>query len=421
MKVLILSQYYWPESFRINDVATSLRDAGCDVTVLTGQPNYPDGKTFAGYRAWSVRRETHERIPIHRVPLAPRGQAGAGQLVVNYLSFLFAASVIGPWSLRRQRFDVIFVYGVSPILNAFAALAIRRSTGGAVVTWVQDLWPQALRVTGHVRSPRLLSAVEAIVRWLYRHNDLLLVQSQGFVPIVAAMAGSTPVEYHPNPGEQAFLAPAAESPALTLPSGFNVVFAGNLGTVQALDTVIAAAALLRDEPSIRFVLIGSGSQGDWLKREVTRLGLTNVLMPGRFEPQAMPSILSQASALLVSLTQDPALGQTVPSKIQAYLATGRPVIASLNGEGARVVRQAGAGPVCPAEDAGALAEAIRTLHALPPQERDRLGRAGRDYYLKHFEPGMLAERLVQRFAALVATTHGAAQPARVNLAESDHG
>jgi glycosyltransferase involved in cell wall biosynthesis len=421
MKILILSQYYWPESFRINDVAASLRDVGCEVTVLTGQPNYPDGQTFSGYRAWSIRREVHEKIPIHRVPLAPRGRASAGRLVANYLSFLTTASLIGPWLLRHQRFDVVFVYGVSPILKIFAALAVRRRTGGVLVTWVQDLWPQSLQVTGHVRSPRVLGAVAAVVRWLYRRNDLILVQSQGFVPIVAAMAGSTPVEYHPNPGEQAFMAPPGTTAALELQPGFNVVFAGNLGTVQALDTVLAAAGLLREEPDVRFVLIGSGSHGEWLEREVRRLGLTNVQLPGRFAPQDMPSILAQASALLVSLTRDTTLSQTVPSKIQAYLASGRPMIASLDGEGARVVKEACAGPVCPAEDAPALANAVRALHALSPEERAGLGRAGRSYYLKHFEPGMLAGRLVQRLAALIASNDGTGEPAGINALESDNG
>ena len=406
MRVLVLSQYYWPESFRINEVARSLREAGCEVTVLTGQPNYPDGQIFTGYSAWSVGCEEHEGIRIHRVPLAPRGAASAWKLIANYLSFMFAASLIGPWLLRGQRFDVVFVYGVSPILKVFPALVTRRFTGGALVTWVQDLWPQSLQVTGFVRSPRVLAIVASLVGWLYRQNDLLLVQSQGFIPLVAAMSGNTPVEYHPNPGDQAFPAESEGQAALILQPGFNVVFAGNLGTVQALDTVLAAAQLLSDDPVVRFVLIGSGSRGEWLRQEVQRLSLTNVQIPGRFVSEAMPAILAQASALLVSLTGNSTLSQTVPSKVQAYLASGRPIIASLDGEGARVVEEAGAGVVCPAEDAGALAAAVRRLSALPAQERALMGQAGRSYYLNHFEPGMLASRLVQRFATLMASRNG---------------
>lgn len=400
MKILIVSQYFWPETFRINEVAASLLEAGCEVSVLTGQPNYPDGQVFPGHRWWHSGRESHQGLAIHRVPLLPRGRAGALGLIANYLSFIVAGSLLGPWQLRGKRFDVVFVYGVSPILQVFPALVIRAFSGGALVTWVQDLWPKSLEVTGFVRNRRVLGAVAAVVGWLYRRNDLVLVQSHGFVPSVTEMSGGTPVEYHPNPGELAFTEAPQGEPALSLPPGFNVVFAGNLGTVQALETVIEAACLLRDQPEVRIVLVGSGSRGDWVRAEVKRLGLDNVLLPGRFPPEAMPGILAQASALLVSLTRDPQLSETIPSKIQAYLAVGRPVIASLNGEGARVLAESGAGLVCPAEDAQALAEAVRQLQELDASGRAAMGEAGRRYYLEHFEPGMLARRLVQRFAEL---------------------
>ena len=137
MKILIVSQYFWPETFRINEVAASLREAGCDVTVLTGQPNYPDGVVFPGYRWWRVSRETHEGIPILRVPLVPRGRASAVKLVLNYLSFMIGGSLIGPWLLRGRRFDVVFVYGVSPILKILPAMVVRRFTGGELVTLVE--------------------------------------------------------------------------------------------------------------------------------------------------------------------------------------------------------------------------------------------------------------------------------------------
>src|SRR5688572_14584683 len=187
MKILILSQHFWPETFRINEIAHSLCDVGCEVTVLTGQPNYPDGVVFPGYRAFAAGLEDFDGVPVYRVPLAPRRHAGALRLVVNYLSFLASASVAGPWLLRGKPFDVIFVYGTSPILQVIPALVLRAFKRSAVVTWVQDLWPQSLQVTGYVRSPRLLALVAGVVRWLYRRSDLLLVQSRGFLPSVAPM------------------------------------------------------------------------------------------------------------------------------------------------------------------------------------------------------------------------------------------
>ncbi len=280
--------------------------------------------------------------------------------------------------------------------------------GAKLVTWVQDLWPESLSATGFIRNQKVLDAVSAIVRWIYRKNDLLLVQSQAFVEPVVQMAGDTPVVYHPNPGELAFSKPDTERPcSLQLGPGFNVVFAGNLGTVQALDTVLAAALLLHDDRDVLFVLVGSGSRSEWLQQEVRRLGLNNVRLPGRFPPSDMPGILAQASAVLVSLLRDPIMSQTVPSKVQAYLAAGRPIIASLDGEGARVVTAAGAGIACPAEDAKALADAVIRLRDAPPEELEQMSRRGLSFYEKNFEPKLLATRLALILFDLV---HGEKPP-----------
>jgi len=402
LHVLVLSQHFWPETFRINEVAESLRDAGCEVSALTGQPNYPDGAVFPGYRALAWGAQQHPAgYMVYRVPLVPRGRGGALKLVLNYLSFVVFGSLLGPWLLRKRRIDVVFVYGTSPILQAIVGIVLKRTHRARLVTWVQDLWPQSLEVTGYVRHPRALAAVGAVVRWIYRHNDLLLVQSPAFRDSVRAMAPRTPVEVQPNPGERAFDDPAAAAPAaLLLPPGVNVVFAGNLGHAQALDTVVQAARLLKHHAGVRIVLVGSGARAAWLVDVVRNEGLDNVLLTGRFPPEQMPGILAQASALLVSLAKSPIMELTIPSKLQAYLAAGKPIIASVDGEGARVVREAGAGLACAAEDAQALADAVLSLCQMTADQREAMGRAGRAYYDQHFQPAALAEQLRARFAAL---------------------
>lgn len=399
MKVLVLSQYYWPESFRINEVVHSLRRVGCHITVLTGQPNYPQGSVFDGYRAGGFGAQQHALgYSIYRVPLVPRGRGGAVGLIANYLSFVLSACVLSPWLLRKQHFDVVFVYAPSPIFQAVPALLLAFIKRAKLITWVQDLWPQSLEATGFVRNQRVLRMVAVLVRWIYRRCDLLLVPSKAFLPTVTAMAGGTPVQYHPNPGELAFDQTELQSPpALVLAAGFNVVFAGNLGTVQSLETVLDAAELLRPCADVRIVLVGSGSRSDWLHQEVLHRQLRNVQLAGRFAPEAMPGILAQASTLLVSLVRSPIMSQTIPSKIQAYLAAGKPVIASLDGEGARVIEASGAGIACAAEDAAGLAEAVLRLRAIPQAELQRMGEAGKIYYKRHFDPAVLAEMLVQKF------------------------
>ncbi len=408
MRILIVSQYFWPETFRITEVVQSLRDEGCDVTVLTGQPNYPYGVVPPGYSAASLCTQIHDGLTIHRVPLVPRGHGSTLRLALNYLSFVVSAAVFGPWLLRGQRVDAVLVFGMSPILQAIPAIWLARLKGARLATWIQDLWPESLSATGFVRNSTLLGAVAVVVRWIYRMNDLLLVQSQAFVEPVVKMAGDTPVVYHPNPGDLAFsMQGIGRVSPLQLEPGFNVVFAGNLGSVQALDTLLAAAHLLRNEVNVRFVLVGSGSRSAWLQQEVVRLGLHNVKMPGRFPPADMPCILAQASTVLVSLIKDPTISQTVPSKVQAYLAAGKPIIASLDGEGARVVMEAGAGIACPAEDANALANAVIRLRDASPEELEQMSRRGLSHYEKNFEPKLLASRLAQILFDLV---HGEQPP-----------
>lgn len=402
MKVLVLSQYFWPETFRITEVAKSLHDHGVEVTVLTGQPNYPGGVLFPGYSAASLGTQTHDGLTIYRVPLMPRGHGSALRLALNYLSFVVSATVFGPWLLRGQRVDAILVFGMSPILQAIPAIWLAWLKGARLATWIQDLWPESLSATGFVRNSTLLRAVAVVVRWIYRKNDLLLVQSYAFFEPVVKMAGDTPVEYHPNPGELAFsMQDIGQVSPLQLEPGFNVVFAGNLGTVQALDTLLAAAQLLRNEVNVRFVLVGSGSRSAWLQQEVVRLSLDNVKMPGRFPPADMPGILAQASTVLVSLVKNPIMSQTVPSKVQAYLAAGKPIIASLDGEGARVVTEAGAGITCPAEDPQALADAVIRLRDTPTEELEKMSQRGLRYYEKNFEPKLLATRLAKILFDLV--------------------
>jgi glycosyltransferase involved in cell wall biosynthesis len=403
LRVLIVTHNFWPESFRINDMAAELVAQGCEVTVLTGQPNYPDGDVFPGYKALSIRRERHPvGFDVVRVPSHPRGRGRAVDLVANYLASIVNMAVLGPWLLRGRRHDVVFVYAASPVLHALSGWVVAKVQRAKVVTWVQDLWPESLEATGFVRNRWVLGWVGTFVGWVYRGSDLILGQSEAIVRRIRPMAGATPVRYYPNPGETVFgvASPVDEPPALVLKPGFNVVFAGNLGSVQSLDTILDAAEKLLDRPEIRFVLVGSGSRLGWLRQQIQARGLVNVELPGRYPVSAMPGLFKQSSALIVSLIASPIMDQTIPSKVQTYLAAGRPVIASMNGEGARVVRESGAGLACPAGDAGALAQAVSRLADLSPAELAQMGRAALRYYERNFEPRMLSRRLIEVFREL---------------------
>ena len=401
LRVLVISQYFWPESFRINQVVEDLIGAGAEVAVLTGHPNYPEGQTYPGYDA---RRTGLERHPagydIYRVPVVPRGRGTHVRLALNYFSFVASAILFGTFQLRKRRFDVLFVYGTSPVIQAYAGLWLRLVKRARLVLWVQDLWPQALAATGFVRSRFLLRLVGAAVNVLYRRCDLILAQSRAFVPLIEERAGGTPLRYFPNPGEHAGASAAA--PAPTLPDSFNVVFAGNLGKAQALETVVEAARMLRSDPDIQITLFGSGSMEAWIAGEIAAAGLPNLALGGRLPPEAMPAVYRQASALLLTLVDDEMIAQTVPSKLQSYLGAGVPIVAAVNGEAARIVTEAGAGVSCQAEDPAALAGAIAALKAMPAEERGAMGEAGRRFFDANYRPQELARQLLERLGEVAA-------------------
>lgn len=404
MRILILSQYFWPENFIINDVVRVLVGQGHDVVVATGKPNYPDGKVFDGYQASGIQCENYlDKVEVVRVPLWPRGKGGARNLVLNYLSFMLTGMVFFPWLLRKREFDAILVFAPSPVTQAIPAILLKWLKKAKLALWVQDLWPESLAATGFVKNPHLLKAVGWMVKGIYRSCDALLVQSRAFIEPVSRYADRDTIIYYPNSmAEQVegVASPIPQELGELLEQYFCVVFAGNLGTAQALDTLLQAALLLRDDPHIRIVLIGSGSRLDWLKAQKQAHGLDNLILPGRFPMEAMPQIFQRSAVLLVSLNDEEVFAQTIPSKIQAYLAAGRPIIACMNGEGARVVCEARAGLASPAEQALPLAANIRRMKALGQSERMVMGKSGREYFEKHFDMEMQVRRLVEIFRRL---------------------
>ncbi len=396
MRILVVSQYFWPESFRINDLAKTLSEKGIEVEALTGKPNYPEGTIYSGYRIWGCQREQFHNIALHRIPLIPRGKNNWFLLAANYLSFIFFGLLCAPWLLRGQRYEAIFVYGTSPMLQAIPALFLGFLKNAPVVIWVQDLWPESLSATGHVQNLLALKLVERVVRFIYRHADLLLVQSRAFEEPVRGLAYNTPITYYPNSVDASFSLPTTDSVSEIpgLGSGFSVMFAGNIGTAQAVSVIVEAASMLKEYLDIHFVVLGDGSSRVWMLTQVQQRGLSNLHLPGRFPVEMMHGLMQKASALLVTLADQPIFAATVPSKIQTYLAAGRPIIACLNGEGARLVIEAGAGLATPAEDAKALADAILLLYRKSPREREIMGNNGRRYYKQHFDHERLIDQLI---------------------------
>jgi UDP-N-acetylmuramyl pentapeptide phosphotransferase/UDP-N-acetylglucosamine-1-phosphate transferase/glycosyltransferase involved in cell wall biosynthesis len=413
-RILIVSQYFWPESFPINDVARGLRDLGHDVAVLTGKPNYPSGRFWPGYGLLARPRETHQGIDVRRVPLVPRGRGNGWRLAVNYLSFMLSASLLAPWRCREQ-VDAVLVYAPSPITVAFPGLILGRWQRVPVLLWIQDLWPESLQATGAVRSLWLLSQVGRVVRAIYRRCDLLLVSSPSFVLAVESCGiERSRIRYLPNTAANTYRPlPATEAvpERSLLPDGFVVMFAGNVGAAQGFEFVVEAADRLSNRSDIHWVVLGDGRRLPWLRQQVAQRGLdATVHLLGRHPVESMPRFFAHADVLLACLRRDPILGATVPAKLVSYLACGRPVIAALEGDGAQVVEQAGAGIVVPPEDAAALADAVLRMAATEPRERDAMGLRARSYFEHRYERNRVLERLSRWIADLADGRQPVADP-----------
>ena len=398
MRILVVTQYFWPETFRINEIVKHLSERGHEVTVLTGLPNYPAGKIFPKFRERPGHFASYYGARIVRVPLIARGNT-RWRLMLNYLTYAISAAAIGAWHLRGQPFDAIFVFQVSPVTSALPAVWLRAVKRAPVAMWILDLWPETLSAVGALRSPRAVSIVDRIVSYIYRRCDCILIQSQAFLSSVRKRAGDgADVRYFPAWAETAFEGSLdAVEPAPELApyrDTFNIMFAGNIGEAQDFPTILAAADRIRDRDDIRWLVIGDGRGANALRAEIKERGLgKQVIMLGRHPMERMPSFFKGAGSLLVALKAEPVFALTIPGKVQSYLSSGKPIIGMLDGEGARVIHEAGAGIVAPAGDSGALANAVVSLADRNVAERARMGAAGRAYCKQNFDRAQLLDCL----------------------------
>jgi colanic acid biosynthesis glycosyl transferase WcaI len=402
MRLLVVSQYFWPENFRVNDLVAELVRRGHQVTVLTGLPNYPAGKVFQEFQNAPDQYSLYEGAKVVRVPLMPRGQGGL-RLMLNYLTFAVNASVLGLWKLRGCQFDAIFAYEPSPITVGLPAVVLRAVKRAPLTFWVLDLWPETLQAVGAVRSQIALQAVGKIVAFIYKRCDLILAQSKSFIPQIQKYAGnSSRVLYFPSWSELDFdmqhAIPADEVPSK--PGSFNVMFAGNIGEAQDFPAILDAAEILKSCVDLRWLVVGDGRMARWVNDEIKRRNLQDcILMLGRYPTERMPSFFKHADALLVSLKDEAIFSMTIPGKLQSYLAAGIPVLAMLNGEGADLVKCSHSGFVCAAGDHAGLANAVMALMKMTTEQRFTMGENGLKVAGTEFSRDVLISQLETLFLA----------------------
>ncbi|WP_165045729.1 glycosyltransferase family 4 protein [Adlercreutzia sp. ZJ138] len=380
---------------------------GHEVVVVTGCPNYPEGVIYEGYEGNDRLDEVIEGVRVLRTRIAPRKQ-GAINRVRNYYSF----SRLGKKRIEDagEGFDVILVFQLSPVMMAIPALSYAEKHGTPVFHYVVDLWPESLLAGGIRRGSFVYKAFATESRRIYSSADMLTVTSPAFGEYLSKLLGrETHCLYLPQYAEEMFRNLPANPEGLSgdvFPDDvLNVMFAGNVGAAQSVQTLIRAANLLKGEP-FRFHIVGSGSELGNCKALASKLDLNNVVFHGRHPLEEMPAYYAKTDAMVATFANDPVLGYTLPRKIQSYMAAGKPVIGTVTGEARRVLEEAHCGFCCEAEDPEGLASCLRRFAALSKQQRRELGANARAYCDEHYSRDRFFNTLIGELERLKGRKHG---------------
>lgn len=397
LNILIVSQYYWPENFRINELSFELKKLGHNITILTGYPNYPEGEIYNKFLNNQDKFSKYKGINIIRVPLIPRGDSRI-QLITNYLSFCINASTLGLIKLRNKNFDIIFVFQTSPILVAIPSSIISFIKKTPQILWILDLWPDTLVAMGVVRRKWQIEFIRFFVNLIYQKFSIILTQSKSILTAISRHTKYSKTFYFPawsesniNPKSTKLAEEIEEKKSL-----FTIIFAGNIGEAQDFPSIIKAVSYLVKNKfkKFRIITLGNGSKKAWLIREVKKQKLNPYFeIMDSYPSSRMGAFFAHADALLVSLKNEEVFKMTIPGKIQTYLSTGKPIIGMICGEGANLIKEAQAGLVCDSGDFQNLGEIIIKISKMSKIERAILGDNGINYCKKEFDKNLLIFKL----------------------------
>lgn len=403
-RLILLTQWFEPEpAMRGLSFATELARRGFKVEVVTGFPNYPGGKVYKGYRIKPLQRERIGGVDVTRLALYPSHDSSRLGRVLNYVSFFLSATFYLIFVARRA--DVIYAYH-PPLTVGMAAVITRFLRRTPVVLDVQDMWPDTLRATGMISNERLLRAIDVFCRWTWRSVDRITVLSEGFRSLLLERGvGAEKVRIIYNwADESSRVEGAAKQPAGFDDRGrLRVLFAGNMGAAQALDAVLDAAQIVGERGgAVDFFLLGSGIEFEKLNGRAKELNLTNVHFLPRVPSSEVGAWLEAADCLLVHLRDDPLFSITIPSKTQAYMSAGKPLIMAVAGDAAELARRSGGAVVVPPAQPEALADAVIELSHLSRQELAELGKKSGDFYAKHLSFNNGVNEFVEVFEEVIA-------------------
>lgn len=393
MKILVVCQYYYPEPFRISDICEELVRKGHEVQVVTGYPNYPEGILYKGYGRKKKIDEVINGVKVHRCFTIPR-KKGSIYRLFNYVSFAFSSKIYVKSkkcvAADEKNFDVVFVNQLSPVIMGEAAISYKKKYKVPIILYCLDLWPESLIAGGVKRNSFVYKIFRKWSERIYCNVDKIAVTSRMFIEYLVKEFGISidRIYYLPQYAEGIFeKIPQKEANGL-----FDFMFAGNIGEIQSVETIIKAARLLKNEP-VKFHIVGGGTDLERLQILSTKNGLDNVIFYGRRPVEEMPMFYEKADAMLVTLKADPILSFTLPGKIQSYMAAGKPIIGAIDGEAAVVIKEADCGFCGNAENEEILANNIRLF--IKNNNAKKQGENAISYYNKYFVKTNFIEQLIQ--------------------------
>ncbi len=395
MKVLLVTQYFYPENFKSNDIAFELTKRGHSVTVLTGLPNYPEGKIYKGWGVFKRRNETINGVEVIRSLLVPRGDSNGVRLFLNYFSWAFFASITAFFLALREKFDCIIVHEPSPITQGFPAIVIKKIQKIPLHFWVLDLWPESLQSAGGINNKYIIRFFDKMVKYVYNNSDKILISSNGFRKSILEKGDyESKLEYFPNWSEDTITKGIDSYNIPQLPKGFKVLFAGNIGEAQDMSSILKAAKELKNFKNIHFIIVGDGRMKSWMDSYIVKEDLCDTVhLLGRFPIESMKTFFNRVDALLVSLKDEQIFNVTVPAKMQAYMSIGKPILTMLNGEGNEIIKKSKSGLISSAGDFESLARNILELNRLDMNETLKMGQNAKDYYDTHFDMNICMDNL----------------------------
>lgn len=380
--ILVITQYFYPEPFRINDMCLEWVKRGHKVTVLTGIPNYPQGEFYDGYSKTERRTEVWNGVEIIRIPLVPRGHSSV-KLILNYLSFVISGR---KWVRKTKlKADFVFTFEVSPMTQALIGVWYSKKFRVPHYLYVQDLWPENVEVVTGITNPLVIKPISKMVDYIYKNSNKIFATSPSFVKeIQKRVEDKSKVLYLPQYAEE-FYRPLGRKPVPEIPDDgrFKIIFTGNIGKAQGLDILPKTAERLKDE-NIVFVIVGDGRYREEFEKEIIDSDVRNMFILIERQPaERIPELLAACDAAYISFMNTPLFEKTIPAKLQSYMACGMPIIASASGETARIIEEAQCGVCTPIDDINTLADSIKSF--VRREDKVELANNACDYYEQHFE------------------------------------